>query len=134
MFGISLLGKQQILIQAGTDIRQLSHDLHPPLLQDAGLPKAVHAYCEQFSMASGIPVACEADERVGDMARGTAVPITHQSCANDRYAQWPSALVRSDRSRAKPRRLQTRLSCADVHPAARFSCLAGLRVPRRFSS
>jgi signal transduction histidine kinase len=44
---------KQILIQVGTDIRQLSHDLHPPLLQDAGLPKAVHAYCEQFGMASG---------------------------------------------------------------------------------
>ena len=35
---------QQKLIQAGTDIRQLSHDLHPPLLQEAGLPKAVQAY------------------------------------------------------------------------------------------
>jgi signal transduction histidine kinase/ligand-binding sensor domain-containing protein len=66
---------QQILIQAGTDIRQLSHDLHPPLLQDAGLPKAVHAYCEQFSLASGIPVACEADERVGDLSRGTALAL-----------------------------------------------------------
>ena len=53
---------QQKLIQAGTDIRQLSHDLHPPLLQEAGLPKAVHAYCEQFSAACSIPVACEADE------------------------------------------------------------------------
>ena len=40
---------QQKLIQAGTEIRQLSHDLHPPLLQEAGLPRAVHAYCEQFS-------------------------------------------------------------------------------------
>ena len=40
---------QQKLIQAGTDIRQLSHDLHPPLLQEAGLPQAVHAYCEEFS-------------------------------------------------------------------------------------
>jgi signal transduction histidine kinase/sugar lactone lactonase YvrE len=66
---------QQILIQAGTDIRQLSHNLHPPLLQDAGLPNAVHAYCEQFSMASGVPVACEADERVGDLSRGTALAL-----------------------------------------------------------
>ena len=66
---------KQILIQAGTDIRQLSHDLHPPQLQHAGLPKAVHAYCEQFTMASGIPVVCEADERVGDLSRGTALAL-----------------------------------------------------------
>ncbi|MGH9203936.1 MAG: ATP-binding protein, partial [Vicinamibacterales bacterium] len=39
---------QQKLIQTGTDIRQLSHDLHPLLLQEAGLPKAVQALCEQF--------------------------------------------------------------------------------------
>jgi signal transduction histidine kinase len=66
---------QQKLIQAGTDLRQLSHDLHPPLLQDAGLPKAVHAYCEQFSTASGIPVDCEAAEDVGDLSRGAALAL-----------------------------------------------------------
>src|SRR5918997_878825 len=61
---------QQKLIQAGTDIRQLSHDLHPPLLQEAGLPKAVQGYCQQFSTAAGIPVACEADDSVGELSRG----------------------------------------------------------------
>ena len=66
---------QQKLIQAGTDIRQLSHDLHPPLLQEAGLPKAVQAYCEQFSAASSIPVVCEADESVGDLSRGAALAL-----------------------------------------------------------
>jgi signal transduction histidine kinase len=66
---------QQKLIQAGTDLRQLSHDLHPPLLQDAGLPKAVHAYCEQFSAAIRIPIACEADESVGDLSRGAALAL-----------------------------------------------------------
>ena len=34
---------QEKLIQVGTDIRQLSHDLHPPVLQEAGLPEAVRA-------------------------------------------------------------------------------------------
>ena len=66
---------QQKLIETGTDIRQLSHDLHPPLLQEAGLPKAVQAYCEQFSAASGIPVACDADESVGDLSRGAALAL-----------------------------------------------------------
>ena len=66
---------QQKLVQAGTDIRQLSHDLHPPLLQEAGLPKAVQGYCEQFSTAAGIPVACDADESVGDLSRGAALAL-----------------------------------------------------------
>ena len=66
---------QQKLIQAGTDIRQLSHDLHPPLLQEAGLPKAVQGYCEQFSTASGIPVECHADDSVGELSRGAALAL-----------------------------------------------------------
>jgi len=93
---------QQILIQAGTDIRQLSHDLHPPLLQDAGLPKAVHAYCEQFSMASGIPVACEADERVGDLSRGTGLAlfrIVQEALGNvAKHAAAKRIVVRLNRS------------------------------------
>jgi signal transduction histidine kinase len=66
---------QQKLVQAGTDLRQLSHDLHPPLLQEAGLPRAVHAYCEQFSAASRIPVVCDAAEDVGDLSRGAALAL-----------------------------------------------------------
>jgi signal transduction histidine kinase len=66
---------QQKVIQVGTDIRQLSHDLHPPMLQDAGLPDAVRAYCEQFSAASGIPVSCDADEEVSDLSRGAALAL-----------------------------------------------------------
>jgi signal transduction histidine kinase len=66
---------QQKLIKAGTDLRQLSHDLHPPLLQEAGLPRAVQAYCEQFSGACGVPVACDADESVGELSRGAALAL-----------------------------------------------------------
>ena len=66
---------QEKLIQVGTDIRQLSHDLHPPVLQEAGLPEAVRAYCEQFSASSGIPVACDADEGARDLSRGAALAL-----------------------------------------------------------
>jgi len=66
---------QHKLVQAGTDLRQLSHDLHPPLLQEAGLPKAVQSYCEQFSAASGIPVSCEAYESAGELSRGAALAL-----------------------------------------------------------
>ena len=55
---------QQQLIQIGTEIRHISHELHPALLQDAGLPAALAAYCEEFSKVRGIPVTCEMDAGV----------------------------------------------------------------------
>jgi signal transduction histidine kinase/ligand-binding sensor domain-containing protein len=66
---------QDLLVQAGTEIRQLSHDLHPPILQEAGLPQAVLAYCEQFSAAAGIPIACEADDTVSGLSRGASLAL-----------------------------------------------------------
>jgi signal transduction histidine kinase/ligand-binding sensor domain-containing protein len=66
---------QEKLIQVGTDIRQLSHDLHPPVLQDAGLPQAVRTYCDEFSASSGIPVACDTDDSVHDLSRGAALAL-----------------------------------------------------------
>ena len=66
---------QQKLVRAGTDLRQLSHDLHPPLLQDAGLPGAMRAYCEQFSTTWSIPVSCEADESAHELSRGAALAL-----------------------------------------------------------
>jgi signal transduction histidine kinase len=66
---------QETLIQAGTEIRQLSHDLHPPILQEAGLPEAVRGYCEQFSVSSGVSVSCDADDSVRDLSRGAALAL-----------------------------------------------------------
>src|ERR1700751_404071 len=36
---------QRLLIQVGTDIRRLSHELHPAALEESGLPAALSAYC-----------------------------------------------------------------------------------------
>jgi signal transduction histidine kinase/ligand-binding sensor domain-containing protein len=66
---------QNKLIQAGTDIRQLSHELHPPVLQEAGLPKALQIYCEDFSTTCGIPVTCEVDQPVEELSRGAALAL-----------------------------------------------------------
>jgi signal transduction histidine kinase len=66
---------QEKMIRVGTDLRQLSHDLHPPALQEAGLPQAVRTYCEQFSESAGIPVACEADDSVRELSRGAALAL-----------------------------------------------------------
>ena len=76
---------QEKLVQAGTDIRQLSHALHPPILQEAGLPRALQAYCEQFSATCGVPISCEADESARDLSRGSALAlfrITQEALGN----------------------------------------------------
>jgi len=93
---------QEKLIRVGTDIRQLSHDLHPPVLQDAGLPQALRAYCEEFSASSGIPVACDADDGASELSRGAALAlfrIVQEALGNAaKHAQARQITVRLTRS------------------------------------
>ena len=63
------------LIQVGTEIRQLSHELHPAALQEAGLPAVLSSYCEDFSKLRGIPIAYQADESVEELSPGAALCI-----------------------------------------------------------
>ena len=48
-------------------IRTISHLLHPPLLDVAGLPSALRSYVEEFSQRSGINVVLECAPSVGRM-------------------------------------------------------------------
>ena len=66
-------GLQEQIIQIGTDIRHISHELHPALLQESGLPVALSAYCEEFGKVRGLPVSCEADESVVQLSTGSAL-------------------------------------------------------------
>ncbi|MGB7731544.1 MAG: two-component regulator propeller domain-containing protein [Candidatus Acidiferrum sp.] len=63
------------LIQVGTEIRQMSHELHPAALKDAGLPSALHSYCEEFTNVRGIPISYKADESVEELSPGAALCI-----------------------------------------------------------
>src|SRR5271166_3772167 len=64
---------QQELIQIGTDVRHLSHELHPALLQESGLPAALSSYCGEFSKVRGLAVSCETDESVEQLSPGAAL-------------------------------------------------------------
>ena len=66
---------QEILIATGSDVRHLSHELYPPLLEEAGLPTALSSYCSAFSNTRGIPVSCEADADVKELSPGTALAL-----------------------------------------------------------
>ena len=64
---------QQELIQVGADIRHISHELHPALLQEAGLPAALASYCEEFTKVRGLLVSCTTDENVKELSPGAAL-------------------------------------------------------------
>ena len=95
-------GLQQQLIQIGTDIRHLSHELHPALLQESGLPAALSAYCEEFSKVRGLPVSCEADESVQELSPGAALclyRIAQEALGNAaKYSEARKVDVRLTRS------------------------------------
>jgi len=63
------------LIHVGAEIRQLSHELHPAVLHEKGIPEALSAYCEEFSTTRGIPISYEGDESVKELSPGAALCI-----------------------------------------------------------
>ena len=93
---------QQQLIKVGTDIRHLSHELHPALLQEEGLPAALSAYCEEFSKVRDLPVSCEADESLKELAAGAALciyRIAQEALGNAaKYSEATQVEVRLTRS------------------------------------
>jgi len=98
---------QEKLIQIGTDIRQISHELHPALLQDAGLPQALSAYCEDFSKVRGLAVSCETDESVQELSPGAALclyRIAQEALGNAaKYSEAKKVEVRLTRANGRVR-------------------------------
>ena len=98
----AISGLQQQLITIGTDIRHLSHELHPALLQEAGLPAALSAYCKEFSSVRGLSVSCETDESVNELSPGAALciyRIAQEALGNAaKYSEAKKVEVRLSRS------------------------------------
>jgi len=102
-----LSGLEEQLIRIGTDIRQLSHELHPAALNDAGLPQALANYCSEFSSTRGIPISCDADANVKGLSLGTALAlyrITQEALGNvAKHAKAKAVEVRLARDDGKVR-------------------------------
>jgi signal transduction histidine kinase len=94
---------QRLLIQVGTDIRRLSHELHPAALEESGLPAALSAYCEEFSTTRGILVSCDTDGSMRDLSPDAALCIY-------RIAQEALGNVAKH---AKARKVEVRLTQSD---------------------
>ena len=70
---VTISDLERELVNIGTDIRHLSHELHPALLQESGLPGALAAYCKEFSDIRGLSVDCETDESLEQLSPGAAL-------------------------------------------------------------
>ena len=80
------------------EVRTISHLLHPPLLDEAGLASALHWYVEGFAERSKIKVDLEVPEDFGRLAREseTAIFRTVQECLTNihRHSESPTARIR----------------------------------------
>jgi signal transduction histidine kinase len=67
------------------EVRQLSHLLHPPTLDEMGLPSAVQWYCEQFAKRTNICVTLEIPSDFGRLSREKEIAlfrVVQESLAN----------------------------------------------------
>lgn len=79
-------------------IRTISHLLHPPLLDESGLPSALSWYVEEFSQRSGIKVNLELSpnfERFASELETAVFRIVQEALGNiHRHSQSPTANIR----------------------------------------
>jgi signal transduction histidine kinase len=80
------------------ELRTVSHLLHPPLLEDAGLPVALQQYVEGFSERSGLAVNLKIDpalERLPREVEAAVFRIVQEALTNvHRHANTKTSAVR----------------------------------------
>jgi signal transduction histidine kinase len=94
----SALGESETLVQEmSKEVRTISHLLHPPLLDEAGLSSALRWYVEGFAERSKIKVGLDLPDNFGRYSREleTAVFRVVQECLTNihRHSGSPSAKV-----------------------------------------
>ena len=68
-----LFALEQQTTQLSADLRHLSHELHPGVLEHLGLLEALRERCEDFSHESGIPVRLDVCESFPDLSDSSAL-------------------------------------------------------------
>ncbi|SEQ90053.1 two-component system, NarL family, sensor kinase [Amphritea atlantica] len=95
---IELSKGSEALNQAIQEVRRLSHDLRPILLDDLGLKSALHSLLDEFSERTGLKVSVHLDlpqQRLPDDIEITLYRITQEALTNiERHAQATSVALR----------------------------------------
>jgi two-component system sensor histidine kinase UhpB len=70
-----LVALQQHTLDLARHVRQLSHDLHPAVLQHLGLVKGLTSYCGELGRAHGVAMTCSADGEFGAITPDAALCV-----------------------------------------------------------
>ena len=94
----SLVDSENLVQEMSTEVRTISHLLHPPLLDEAGLPSALRWYVDGFSRRSKIKVDLDLPEEFGRLPRESETAIfrvVQESLTNiHRHSRSPIARIR----------------------------------------
>jgi PAS domain S-box-containing protein len=92
----------QLIEQGLKEIRTLSYLLHPPLLDELGLPSALRSYIDGFAQRSKISVALQLSSDLGDLPKDQELCLFRvaQECLTNihRHSGSATASVRLSRS------------------------------------
>jgi signal transduction histidine kinase len=94
----ALVDSENLVQQMSTEVRTISHLLHPPLLDEAGLSSALRWYVDGFAVRSKIRVDLDLPEDFGRLPREseTAIFRVVQECLTNihRHSGSPIAKIR----------------------------------------
>ena len=103
----SLTNSEALVQEMSKEVRTISHLLHPPLLDEAGLSSALRWYVDGFAERSKIKVDLEFPDDFGRLPRELEITIfrTVQECLTNihRHSGSPIAKIRITRSGSRVR-------------------------------
>jgi signal transduction histidine kinase/ABC-type uncharacterized transport system substrate-binding protein len=62
-------------VELAQAIRYLSHELHPGILQYAGLAAALRSHCREFNESHEVTVMCQSDDHLGEVPADVALCV-----------------------------------------------------------
>jgi signal transduction histidine kinase len=92
----SIIDSENLVQEMSKEVRTISHLLHPPLLDEAGLPSALRWYVDGFSQRSKITVDVDCPNDFGRLPRDveTAIFRLVQECLTNIHRHSGSATAR----------------------------------------